>query len=1234
MKNKKIISLVSAMAMTVSCFSSLVIAQAATNVFEYTGDSMDGWAVDSKLGGNPTIETDELGSYLKFENGGNGSKIYTYTLPEAAKLQGKYTIEMDALTHRGNGKGRLGQNEQIAFIGSSSTNDQRDYGQLATDLIAAGATINWNTSTQTGANYFTDAALKIDARPDLNNWILNDYSDTLALEPTAAAVADDQWARIQATIDGTTAKITVIDSQNNKIVDGQSYTCDISTLNQIVLTANRGDDARGTGFVCVDNIKIYAGEGEALTTTGLRGAMVPPTTVPSTPTPTPTETPAPVAAPAVTAPTGATVVLDQNFNALEAKRLMILGTEGQENTDIDGLSIKMGARSDGGSDTTYVSVVNNGENDNVLNMAANKYSTAGRGPVVTLTKNVELASMAADAKAAMSFALKLVPNGTEPASLFFLGSTQQMGDKGDGAYRHVAAKLTTADVAEGSATEAHVDANKWVVVTFEANNTGAYTVYVDGNSVASGQQMSEGDNRLTLTSLPMIALTSAKGDAAVPNSLISMDNLVVYSTDSSVVVPTPTIPVVVPTPTPTTPVVVPTTEPTAVPTAKPTAKPIPSDPAKVEGNPGIAATTVINDDGTVTVSMKYTDVPTGYKVTGVQFELPVDETVFEVVKKGSGMGYKNGVLKYVKAATDEDSYMPEGEYALVDFTLKIKNPVDYTENYYLEFGVANIELIDVENNTKQYTLKAEDASRVNTVKPAFTVEPSTEPTAKPTATPKPTPRPVPSDPPVVEGNPFITATAVLNEDGTITVSMKYAGVPTGYKVTGVQFELPVDETIFEVVKKGSGMGYKNGVLKYVKAATDEDSYMPEGELALTEFTLKIKNPVDYTENYYLEFSVANIELIDAENNTKQYTLTAEDASRVNTVKPVVQVVVVEPTVVPTVVPTTKPTATPTVKPTATPTQRPTATPTRKPSGGSSGSSGGSSGQIAPGNPTANPSGTSFTGTVKGGGNAIGTMTGSNTFTVIVRVNGQMQSQFTGFDPVVVRAPYSLGAANLANLVVVDQNGNVVPRSRYSNGYMVTALKNTSGTFTIKEITKSFGDVNHPWAQEAIGALAAREIINGVGENLFDPDASVTREQFAKMVVTMFDVLDSSAPLNFSDVDASGWSAAYIATAQKLGIVTGYEDNTFRPNQTITREEMSTILYRAAKNLGVNITPVKEGVTFTDDASIQSWAKEAVSEMQKAGILQGVGDNMFDPANNASRAQAAVAIYNMFVASLS
>ena len=177
--------------------------------------------------------------------------------------------------------------------------------------------------------------------------------------------------------------------------------------------------------------------------------------------------------------------------------------------------------------------------------------------------------------------------------------------------------------------------------------------------------------------------------------------------------------------------------------------------------------------------------------------------------------------------------------------------------------------------------------------------------------------------------------------------------------------------------------------------------------------------------------------------------------------------------------------------------------------------------------------------------------------------------------------------------------------------------------TSQEIVKTytFSDlIDAEWAREAVEYLAANNIINGVSENKFAPNDSVTREQFVKMLVLTFGMYDANAICEFKDTSENDWHYKFIASAKNCGIVNGISAENFGVNQQITRQDMCVMIYRAAKAKGVEFTTEKK--EFADFESIDEYAKESVSFMSGEGIINGMGNNMFAPYDVATRAQAA------------
>ncbi len=169
----------------------------------------------------------------------------------------------------------------------------------------------------------------------------------------------------------------------------------------------------------------------------------------------------------------------------------------------------------------------------------------------------------------------------------------------------------------------------------------------------------------------------------------------------------------------------------------------------------------------------------------------------------------------------------------------------------------------------------------------------------------------------------------------------------------------------------------------------------------------------------------------------------------------------------------------------------------------------------------------------------------------------------------------------------------------------------------------------PWAVTAINALVTMGVINGRSNTEFDPNATVTRAEFTKMVCAAFGVVPSTKTTQtFTDVLTSDWYFGYVEAAAEKGIVLGISDTEFAPNAPITREQMAAMMYRA---INATSAVLKQGAskTFTDEYAISDYAKASVDALSAAGVINGVSDTEFAPQADATRAQAACIIYQYF-----
>lgn len=167
-----------------------------------------------------------------------------------------------------------------------------------------------------------------------------------------------------------------------------------------------------------------------------------------------------------------------------------------------------------------------------------------------------------------------------------------------------------------------------------------------------------------------------------------------------------------------------------------------------------------------------------------------------------------------------------------------------------------------------------------------------------------------------------------------------------------------------------------------------------------------------------------------------------------------------------------------------------------------------------------------------------------------------------------------------------------------------------------------------WCYDAVRWAFETGLMNGTSTTTFTPNTSTTRGQ----IVAILYRLEGSPVMganSFSDVASGAYYAAAVSWASSNGIVNGYSDGTFRPNNLITREQMAAFLYRYASQKGRDVSDRTELGVFTDMGQIASYAVEPLRWAVAAGMINGTSADTLSPGGNASRAQVAV-ILNRFV----
>ncbi|GGE01430.1 S-layer homology domain-containing protein [Paenibacillus nasutitermitis] len=199
----------------------------------------------------------------------------------------------------------------------------------------------------------------------------------------------------------------------------------------------------------------------------------------------------------------------------------------------------------------------------------------------------------------------------------------------------------------------------------------------------------------------------------------------------------------------------------------------------------------------------------------------------------------------------------------------------------------------------------------------------------------------------------------------------------------------------------------------------------------------------------------------------------------------------------------------------------------------------------------------------------------------------------------------------------------------TTGRTITVQVTSAGVFAIFAAKPAdaaqieFKDTVNHWARNAIAEAAALGIVKGTGEGTFRPNDLVTRAEFAAMLGRALQWEAEDAEAVFTDPIPS-WAVGYVTAGAKLGIISGYTNQTFGAKQQISRTEMTAMIVRALK------LPLDAGAEppFKDANQTAKWAKPYVSAAANANLIRGKGGQLFAPQDKTTRAEAVTVIMNM------
>ncbi len=256
------------------------------------------------------------------------------------------------------------------------------------------------------------------------------------------------------------------------------------------------------------------------------------------------------------------------------------------------------------------------------------------------------------------------------------------------------------------------------------------------------------------------------------------------------------------------------------------------------------------------------------------------------------------------------------------------------------------------------------------------------------------------------------------------------------------------------------------------------------------------------------------------------------------------------------------------------------------------------------------------------------------FSLIIEYeNGEVNiDSFGGYTTKLVPLKESFDSNRSFAGVVFDSNGNfnhlpsklvVIDGKSYA---LIKSMSNSVYTAIRKEVFAL--DMNNHWSQEAVSDLVSKLVITN--PETFKPEDNITRAEFADYIAKALGLYRSGADyrMTFSDIDSNSTFADSISVSVEHGIIEGYTDGTFKPNDTITRQEAMTMYARAMDLIGLEYKDSERILGYVDRDRVADWAYEEVAKVLNAGVFNGTSPTTISPDSTFRFAEAATAIKNL------
>ena len=257
------------------------------------------------------------------------------------------------------------------------------------------------------------------------------------------------------------------------------------------------------------------------------------------------------------------------------------------------------------------------------------------------------------------------------------------------------------------------------------------------------------------------------------------------------------------------------------------------------------------------------------------------------------------------------------------------------------------------------------------------------------------------------------------------------------------------------------------------------------------------------------------------------------------------------------------------------------------------------------------------------------------------------SKFNSYVMRTVEIPDGFDLTNITTGVVLNEDGTFshVPTEVYKKNekdkdtgrdvekYYAKINSLTNSTYTVIFNPITFNDVKNHWSKNYVNDVGSRLIDDGIGNKNFAPNRAITRAEFASMIVKALGIKATDLTEKFSDVKKSDSSYNYINAAYEYGILAGYPNGKFGPQDLITREQAMTMLAKAMEITGMDVSVTDIDVSdqlkkFIDNTNISAYAKKTATVCVKNNIFAGDTKGRLTPKDNFTRAESATVLIKL------